>query len=193
MKNKRKIALTLLAGSLFSVQIIALPIVKDCEECHGVNGVSTDSVVPSLAGIPAINIEDALFAYIDDVRPNSEYKNKSKKDVISILSEDDIASVAEYYSGMTFVPTTQAFDESKVALGKKVFDLKCESCHSEGGSLADDEASILAGQHIDYLQIQIDHYLDGSREDSSGKMTKSMKALKKPHIEALLQYLASQQ
>jgi len=81
------------------------------------------------------------------------------------------------------------------AKGAKLHDKYCEKCHSEGGSLADDDAGILAGQWMAYTHWQIEDALSGAREFDK-KMIKQLKKLHKKEgdagIMALLHYYSSQ-
>lgn len=185
---KIKLLITALSVGLLSVslQTIAAVDIETCDECHGKNGVSTDSEIPSIAGISETSLQDQLFAYIDG-RPSEDMAES-----VDGMSDEDVEAYAAHYSEFDFVPATQTFDETKATLGKKVHDKLCEKCHSEGGNLAEDDASILAGQWMPYLQQSLSEYLDGSRQGEE-KMQKALKQLKPEHIEALTHYYASGQ
>jgi len=185
---KIKLLITALSIGLLSVSLptIAAIDIDACDECHGKNGISTDSEIPSIAGFSETSLQDQLFAYIDG-RPSEDMAES-----VDGMSDEDVEAYATHYSELDFVPATQTFDEAKAALGKKVHDKLCEKCHSEGGSLADDDASILAGQWMPYLKHAFAVYLDGSRQGEE-KMDKAFKQLKPKHIEALAHYYASGQ
>ena len=68
--------------------------------------------------------------------------------------------------------------------------MDCEKCHSEGGSVAGDEAGILAGQPLKYLQATFKEYSDGSRHQPK-KMKEKWDQLKPADQEALIQFYAS--
>ena len=88
--------------------------------------------------------------------------------------------------------TTQPFDGAKAAIGKKIHDTACEKCHSEGGSLAEDEAGMLAGQWMPYLKETFAQFTKGARPQAE-KMKVKFNALKPEEQDALLHYYASQQ
>ncbi|MCL6268788.1 cytochrome c [Sansalvadorimonas sp. 2012CJ34-2] len=191
MKLFSKIFLTVLASHFLLTPALSAPDTQVCEQCHGKNGVSHNPDAPTLAGLPAINIEDALYAFANGLRPESQ--SPDNQDAGHKLSQDSAVLLASYFAKQKFIPTQQTFNPSKVSLGKRIFDLKCESCHTDAGSMADDETSLLAGQHTPYLRKQINHFISGARKNSSGTRKDTLDGLKEKHINALLDYLASHQ
>lgn len=176
-------------------------LIENCNSCHGDNGASQWSDVPIIAGIDAFVHSEALFLYRDQARPcaESEFRQgdterpaTSMCDVASALSDTTIKALADHYSALQFVPAKQAFDSALAAVGKEIHDRDCARCHSDGGSNPDDEASILAGQWMDYLRLSFAEYASGDREQLE-KMQEKMDALSAADIEALVHYYASQQ
>lgn len=198
-------ALTLLAFLIFAGSRIATAdvdaIAANCNSCHGDGGVSQWSDVPTIAGIPAVIQEDALFTYADNARPCAESKfrqgNMSRVattmcDVAAGLSEEEIVDIAAHYAELAFVPAKQDFDAALASAGEAVHKQQCDRCHSEGGSNPDDEAGILAGQHIEYMKTTFAQFMSGDREQP-GKMKEKMDLLSPDDVNALLHYYASQQ
>jgi sulfide dehydrogenase cytochrome subunit len=172
-----------------------------CNDCHGENGVSSDSDIPTIAGFSETSINDTLFAFIDNTRPAITGKfrhgdtSRSETDMITIaknLTEDEIALLASYYAEQTFVAAKQAFDPKLAEQGRKIHEMRCTKCHDEGGSLADDDASILAGQWMSYLNTSFKDYRQKKRESERGMLTK-IYALSEEQVQALIHYYASQQ
>lgn len=64
-----------------------------CAACHGPNGVSTNSMYPSLAGQYADYLETALKAYKSGAR-----KNPVMAGMASPLTEQDIKVLARYFA-----------------------------------------------------------------------------------------------
>ncbi|MGI9262538.1 MAG: hypothetical protein ACR2QR_10910, partial [Woeseiaceae bacterium] len=66
--------LTLGFPALAAADVDAL--IQDCNGCHGDNGVSQWSDVPTIAGLAEFVHVDALFIYQDEARPcaESEYR-----------------------------------------------------------------------------------------------------------------------
>lgn len=175
--------------------------VETCDGCHGENGVSQWSDMPTIAGIDAFVQSDALYYFRDADRPckTSEYRSgdtsRTATDMCAItkdMSDDDIDAIAEHYAAQSFVPAKQEFDAGLAASGEKIHAAQCDRCHSDGGSNAEDEASILAGQWMGYLESTFAEYASGEREQPD-KMKERLDALSGDDIKALLHYYASQQ
>ncbi len=172
-----------------------------CADCHGKDGASTESDVPNIGGVSEQYIIDSMAAYRDGKRPCPETayragdKKRPKTDMCKIaakLSADDTTKVAKHLAAEPWVRAKQPFDAAKAVVGKKIHDTQCEKCHSEGGSVAEDEAGILAGQWMPYLKETFAQYTKGARPQPE-KMKVKFNALKPVEQEALLHYYASQQ
>ena len=174
---------------------------QQCADCHGKDGASTESDVPVIGGVSEQYLIDSMSAYSDSKRPCPETayragdKKRPKTDMCKIaakLSAEDTTKIAKALAAKPFVRAKQPFDAAKAATGKKVHDAQCEKCHSEGGSLAEDESGILAGQWMAYLKETFAQYSKGARPQPE-KMKVKFNALKPEEQEALLHYYASQQ
>ncbi len=177
-------------------------IADQCDECHGADGVSTESDVPSIAGISPFIIEEYMLEYRDEARICRESKYRSgdlerpATDMCVVakdLSEDDITGIAEFYGSKEFVAVVQEFDADKAAAGAKIHRRDCEKCHSDGGSYADDDAGILAGQWMPYLEQAFADYATGERDMLEDKMKEKTDALDPESISALIHFYASMQ
>jgi sulfide dehydrogenase cytochrome subunit len=176
--------------------------IEECDSCHGKDGVSTESDVPSIAGVSPFIIEEYMFEYRDEARicRESKYRagdtDRPATDMCAIareLSEEEIPEIAEYYGTKEFVAAAQDFDAEKAAVGKKLHRRDCEKCHSDGGSYADDDAGMLAGQWMPYLEQAFAEYASGERGMLDEKMKEKIDPLDAESIEALLHYYASLQ
>ena len=174
---------------------------KTCEGCHGDGGVSQWSDVPTIAGLPEFTHGDALYIFRDEERPCSEAEYKQGDTskpattmcaVVADLSDDMIDEIAAYYAALPFVPAKQDFDAALAEAGKAIHDAECDRCHSEGGSNPEDEAGILAGNWMGYLEATMAEYRSGEREQPK-KMEEKVNALSDDDVKALLHYYASQQ
>jgi sulfide dehydrogenase cytochrome subunit len=176
-------------------------IVQNCNSCHGDDGVSQWSDVPTIAGLPEFTHADALYFFRDGDRPcsESEYRQGDTSqpattmcEVTADLSDEMIDEIAAYYFELPFVPAKQDFDAALAATGKGIHDNLCEKCHSDGGANADDEASILAGQQMGYMKATFAEYASGAREQDKS-MKDKMDQLSDADTQALLNFYASQQ
>ena len=203
MKNIYRTATALLIGlfasTAFSQDLDA--IVADCNGCHGDDGISQWTDVPTIGGMPEFTHADALFFFRDGDRPcsESEYRQGDTSrpattmcDVVADMDDGTLEDIAAYYFELPFVPAKQDFDAGLAATGKEVHDRLCEKCHSDGGSNAEDEAGILAGQWMGYLEATFAEYASGAREQDKS-MKDKMDELTEADTKALIHFYASQQ
>ncbi len=203
MKNFYRTAFSLVLG-LFAASAFAQDfdaIVEDCNGCHGDDGVSQWTDMPTIAGMPEFVHADALFIYLDEARPceKSEYRQgdtsrpaKTMCEVVAELDEGTLEDLAAYYFELPFVPAKQDFDPALAEAGKAVHDNLCEKCHSDAGTNPDDEAGILGGQWMGYMERTMAEYLAGEREQPK-QMEEKMNELSDDDVKALLHFYAAQQ
>jgi sulfide dehydrogenase cytochrome subunit len=126
--------------------------------------------------------------------PAGEHKG-SKTDMCKIaaeLSKADVEAISGFYASKPFVPAKQAFDAEKAARGKQLHESACEKCHEDGGSSPDDDAGILAGQWMHYLEHTFKAYSAGERAMTK-KMQPKYEKLDDGEKQDLLHYYASLQ
>lgn len=176
--------------------------VEECDSCHGKDGVSSEGDVPTIAGISPFILEEYMFEYREEARICRESKYRSGDTarpptdmcaVAKAMSEEEIPEVAEYYSSKTFVAAAQDFDAAKAEQGSRIHRRECDKCHSDGGSYADDDASLLAGQWMPYLRQVFADYAAGDRHMLDDKMAEKVEPLDADAIDALIHFYASQQ
>ena len=176
-------------------------LVEDCANCHGKDGASTESTIPIIGGMSAFYISESMAIYTDKDRPcvEAEYPagehKGSKTDMCKVaaeLSEADIEAIAEFYASKPFVRAKQEFDAEKAARGKQLHESACEKCHEDGGSSAEDDAGVLAGQWMHYLDQTFKAYSSGERAMTK-KMKPKFEKLDDGEKQDLLHYYASMQ
>jgi sulfide dehydrogenase cytochrome subunit len=195
--NKRKTWITELAiaaGLCFCGTAMADvgSLVSTCNGCHGV-----DSSMPTITGLSEFYHADQLYFYRDEERPCSDAKSSGGDTtnmcaVTADLSDEDIDALAAHYAAMPFVPSKQEFDAALAGAGQAIHERDCAVCHTEGGSNAADDSSILAGQSMAYLSMTFAQYRAGDREQPE-PMQKKIAALSDADVKALVNYYASQQ
>ena len=191
-------------SSLITINASAADInalIDDCSHCHGKDGISTEPEIPIIGGFSAQYLMDSMAAYVDKDRPcpEAEYPEGpdkgDKTDMCKVaddLSEKETKAIAKHFASKAFVPAKQPFDAALVEKGKAVHDELCEKCHSDGGSLASDDAGILSGQWIAYSEATYKDYESGDRLQPK-KMKKKMKKLDDEMTKQLIHYYAGQQ
>lgn len=202
MKSFYRIATSVGLGLFASVAFAQdAAVIENCNGCHGDDGVSQWSDVPTIAGMPEYVHADALYFFRDNERPcsESEYKQGDTSrpattmcQVVADLDDATLDDLALYYFELPFVAAQQEFDAGLAAAGKAKHDELCDKCHSDGGANPDDEAGILAGQWMGYLENTFAEYASGAREQDK-KMKEKMDMLSDADTTALIHYYASQQ
>ena len=172
-----------------------------CNDCHGNDGVSQWSDIPTIAGLAEFVHVDALYRYQEEARPcsDSEYRQgdagRPPTNMCAIaadLSEDDIDALAAVYAELPYVKATQDFDAELAIAGKALHDEHCDTCHSDEGTNPDDEAGMLGGQQMGYLETAFEQYAAGTRAQPA-RMQRKMDALSDDDVVALIHYYGSVQ
>jgi sulfide dehydrogenase cytochrome subunit len=154
--------------------------------------------MPTIAGASSFFIEEQMAAYRDEARPSEKSKfrsgdtSRAPKDMCEIakgLSEEQVQAIAGHYAEQKFVPAKQQVDLAKAAQGGIVHGDLCEKCHTEAGSVAEDDAGILAGQWMPYMQQSFKEYRTDKRPDIK-KMTTAFGKISDADVEALIHYYA---
>ncbi|MGB5258083.1 MAG: hypothetical protein WBN44_12565 [Woeseiaceae bacterium] len=172
---------------------------QGCNDCHGDNGVSQWTDVPTIAGLAEFVHVDALYIYQEEARPCAESKYRQGDTsrpattmcaLAADLSEDDIDALAAAYAELPYVKAKQDFDAGLAAAGEKLHNEHCDKCHSEAGTNPEDEAGMLGGQMMGYLTQSFADYKSGDREQPS-KMKAKMDMLSGDDEAALVNYYGS--
>lgn len=171
-----------------------------CSACHGIDGNSMIDMYPKLAGQHPAYLEKQLH----DFRSAAQTGGKDgRMDPIMSgmampLSDADIADISAFFASNAM----QAADVKDVPpLGEQLYKggdtsrgiTACMACHGpdgKGAGLAGFPS--LAGQHGNYVKIQLTKFRDTSRHnDLNGMMQDVAKKLNDSDIDALSKYISS--
>ena len=143
-----------------------------CSGCHGLYGVSSDSMTPNLAGQDFKYLVEAIKAY------RTTRKREKMSIYITGLKDQDIQNIAAYYTSQKSGPAERG--------QTMVRDLteRCDRCHSAAAGSAMVVPKI-AGQDRDYLIMAIRAYRDDRRESST------MHKMSLPYGDAIIESIAS--
>jgi sulfide dehydrogenase cytochrome subunit len=157
-----------------------------CAGCHGTNGASAGLSMPSLAGQNKIAMVEAMKAFKSGERPSTVMGRLAKA-----YDDAEIEAMGEYFAAQKpAVAVGQKFDVALAGKGRDLHERHCKRCHLEGGKEFDENAAVVSGQWLKYLQIQMDDYAAGRRTMSEKKAEK-MKPLTRADFEAIAHYYAS--
>jgi sulfide dehydrogenase cytochrome subunit len=177
-------------------------VARECDQCHGTDGVSSESDVPTIAGMSAFVLEDYLLTYRDEARPCHETKYRdgdtdrpatSMCEIADRLAKDEVTAISEFYAAKPFVAATQEFDAGKASAGASIHRRDCEKCHTDNASNPEDDAGIMAGQWMPYLQQVFEDYSSGEREMVEDKMREKFDKLSAEQIDELIHFYGSLQ
>ena len=163
-----------------------------CMACHGMDGNSLSPEWPNLASQHTVYIERQLRAF-----KAGERKNDLMSPMAMILTEEDMADLAAYFSSQQ-VRGGEA-DPAKVALGQRVYRsgnvargvMACAGCHGPTG-LGNPLAgyALIQGQHSVYVANQLRAYKAGTRTTDQNQMMRNMAAqLSDEEIEAVASFV----
>ncbi|MEA3276317.1 MAG: cytochrome c4 [Pseudomonadota bacterium] len=166
-----------------------------CAGCHGEHGNSVGPASPTIAQME----KEAFIETMEGFKTGAIYSTIMGR-IAEGYTEEEIELMAGYFSGQTYIPAKQSFDEGSVKKGQKLHDKYCEKCHAEGGKPVrgeeDEEYYILAGQWTPYLQYAMTDFQEKRREMPKKMKKKLDKMIEKEGdagLEALYAFYASQQ
>lgn len=183
----------LLLAILIALGAQAAPaVIEVCKTCHDEDGSGVGKAyVPIIAGIPAVHIEEALYAYKDGAR-RCEVE-PAMCATAAALSDEQIAELAAYYGALERYSHGATFNEQLAAEGEKIHARLCSRCH-----LAPDDPDVdealgipLHGQRADYLRYALESYIVGRRENLLPEMEEKIRQLDHDDIRALVDYYTS--
>lgn len=137
-------------------------IAASCDSCHGSDGNSSTSGIPSLSGQSVKYIVSATQAYQDGRR-----QHKGMLQMVSYLSDTDIEKVAYHYAMQP--PRPQPKPQAKAASGDIASGAQlssaCTVCHGEMGVSKEPATTpSLAGQDAAYIISATQAYASGKRQ-----------------------------
>jgi len=192
VKNAPAILAFLLTAALPGAIQAAPEIVEACKSCHAEDGAGVGKTnVPIIAGMPAVHIEEALYAYKDGARQCLE--EPVMCDTADLLSDENIADLAEHYGALPRGSVDEQFDADLAAIGEKVHRKLCARCHlpPDDPDVADVLGPPLHGQRSEYLRYALEAYLSGTRENLLPEMEEKIGLLDEGDVAVLVNYYAS--
>jgi cytochrome c553 len=169
-----------------------------CSKCHGPtgNGISITPLVPILAGQNSVYIETELKLLRQHGR-SDPHARAFMWGISHALSDEEIAGLAKYFSELPGVAGRPSSNPALAAKGKEIYEngapeprkvIKCIECHGEnsGGT---NNVPRLAGQHKDYMALQLHYYHDKLRENIL--MQRNVKNITDDQIAAVVEYIGT--
>lgn len=102
--------------------------IEPCAQCHGADDASHGvPLAPIIAGMPAPYIEEAIHAYVDEVRQCVRIQEMC--DTVYTLSEAEVVHVAEHYARAPWPALEEEFDTALATEGAELHASRCAICH----------------------------------------------------------------
>ena len=161
-----------------------------CYGCHGPDGISAGPATPTISGMSELYIIAAMLAYkydndedkIDEIIEadvdfeDVEFFARTSTVMNRIAqgyTEEEIKITAKHFADLPFASADQAANADQAKSGASLHETHCEKCHEDGGSSAEDDAGVIAGQWVPYLEYTMADFASGDR-DMPKKMKKQM-------------------
>jgi cytochrome c553 len=157
-----------------------------CAACHGQDGNSSMPGTPSLAGQPALFIENQLVLIREGVRevvPAMAQALKGMKDA-------EIRQLASHYAALKPARTAGLADAATAQRARAVAQkAHCGSCHLPDYS-GREQIPRLAGQREEYLLEAMRAYRDDRRSGGDTLMAAALYGIADADLQTLAKYLA---
>ena len=173
----------------------AAGIAERCDRCHGEAGRSETPDVPSIGGFSEFAILDLMETYRAGLRQARAHAlpDGTETDMVEVsrsLSPEENEAVARHYAAQTWRPHVQNFDPALARRGALIHELKCSKCHSEGGSVPEDDLAVMAGQWREYLEMEFADF-DRRTRRMADKMKEQYDTLSAEDKKALIEHYVS--
>jgi cytochrome subunit of sulfide dehydrogenase len=189
-RNWRKLVLATGAMALCGGAVAAPPngamLANACGGCHGTLGASAGPSMPSLAAQSKKAIVESMKDFRSGARPSTVMGRLAKG-----YSDTEIDLMADFLSAQKPHSYPQIVDAKKAEKGGMLQEKYCGRCHIDDGQDFKDDAPIMAGQWLNYLQLQIADYQSGKRK-MSDKMAEKVKQLSADDMDAIAHFYASE-
>ncbi|HSC07605.1 MAG TPA: c-type cytochrome [Steroidobacteraceae bacterium] len=163
-----------------------------CAECHGAEswGTVRDGRTPALAG----QHYQYLVKQIADLRRAAPRQDRGAFHLptLQVLrSEQAIADVSAYLSGLTPNPRPRVGPGDHIQLGGDTYDWLCRDCHYDSG---EGDAIFftprISAQHYEYLRQQLEDFAAGHRFNVPPELLGFAVALRSEERAALADYIS---
>jgi cytochrome c553 len=164
---------------------------EQCGYCHEYDGNSLTGKYPKLAGQKT----EYLIKQLRDYRGERRNGDGKMQGTVSLLSEQDINEVAEYFSAQKRTVEIASISTADSQLASEIYTkgipdrqvIACKPCHQS----TDTRIPNLNGQHAEYIAIQLRDFKTEKRtNDPATVMQFISKRLTDDEISALSRFIA---
>lgn len=157
-----------------------------CAACHGRDGNSSIPGTPSLAGQPALFIENQLVLIREGIREVAP----AMAQALQGMKDAEIRQLAGYYAALKPARPLGKVDAGTAKRAEEVAQkAHCGSCHLPDYS-GREQIPRLAGQREEYLLEAMRQYRDNRRSGGDTLMAAALYGIADADLQALAKYLA---
>lgn len=132
-------------------------ITRNCNECHGTDGLGFKPGVPHLNGQPDYLLTNMITAF-------QQGKRSTKVKMHRDITDAELAPLAKHYAQQKAQRPKSTTNPELVARGEAVYLKRCADCHVDNGRDSDKEAPLMAAQDLNYLIEQTLAFKTGLRQ-----------------------------
>lgn len=156
-----------------------------CAACHGADGNAPVAAFPSLAGQPAVFIENQLVLIREGLRDVP-----AMKQVMAGMGDPEIVALARHYAAQKVRQPALAFQADKQRQGAQLADrLLCGSCHLPSFA-GQNQVPRLAAQNEAFLLLSMKEFRDRPGPGRDTIMAATLRGLSDAELDQLAHYLA---
>ena len=163
-----------------------------CAACHGTDGHSVVAINPKLSQ----QHPEYIIQQLSDFK-SGRRTNPIMQGMAATLTDTDVKNVANWLGTQRAKPMTTAPHRNAMPLGERVYRRgipdrqvpACAGCHSPSGAGMPAQYPRLAGQHAEYLSIQLVAFRHGTRTNHT-TMNQVAAKLDNHDIQAVADYVA---
>lgn len=156
---------------------------QGCMGCHGPEGNSRSSAIPSIAGLPKAYLQEVLRSY----RYGGRFGTLMGR-LMQAYSDEELDQLADYFSQQPFRRHRQRVDWDLAFRGEQLHRFYCSECHGDPKQAPEEGIPRLNGRWMTYLRWTLQDYLLGINQADAG-MSKALTRLVRRHGEAGLESL----
>jgi len=161
------------------------PKIQACFACHGVDGASTLSQYPIIAG----QEEYYLYVQLRDFQAGRR-ESAEMTPMVQSMTKEEMQAIAKYFSQQAWPKLQQRADPAQVAVGMRAAAAgQCPQCHL-GGYDGNSRVPRLAGQYPEYLEKTMLDFKNRTRNNAPDKGA-LLRSFSNDDIQALAHYIGS--
>jgi cytochrome c553 len=158
-----------------------------CAGCHGSDGNSQTTGVPSLAGQPKLFLENQLVLTREGLRGTEVLQ---KTGLLRGVADRDIVALAKHYASLPVRALAAKADPVLERRGRQAASkLRCNNCHLPDYS-GREQIPRLAAQREEYLFASMRSFRDRPRRGGDTIMTAALYGVSDEDIRAMAHYLS---